>query len=467
MPTESGTLTLLPNGVHEDSGFLPRDDLRVAPSPHRRRQRARPAGELSVVRGLAADARAMRLHHRGGRARSTAVTIDPDALTPDSPTWHMLFDKTKVGDGKFKDLSDTQFPSFPVADDVEVHPRSLHDRVRELPERVPAGHDGTARHPRAGPREHLRGRPAPLLPDARGHGAYRRGSEGSVVAVPRPGRLPGHAGRQPGPVARVHRGAAFPRPPGCRRELSAQKPPPPPPEPPKVDFHGFVAFCGDYPNLMRRLGLAFDVLLEKTQGMNDQGRIRLEVRESPAEWMLAEAARPWTNYEIEDRRFLAASQRSRRRSRRRHAAARMDQPVPGQPDRRRRQFAQDRRLRRQPAADQCAPEGPERPVDDGRRLVAAGVAIERLHGLARRAHAEAGRAARRRRRSRGRAHRRRSRPPTSSPRTSTAATASTSRTRSGPTGGSRCITASATTCSSRTTSRRHHSRARSRPTRAT
>ena len=47
------------------------------------------------------------------------------------------------------------------------------------------------------------------------------------------------------------------------RELSAQDPPPPPPEPPKVDFHGFVAFCGDYPNLLRRLGLAFDVLLEQ------------------------------------------------------------------------------------------------------------------------------------------------------------------------------------------------------------
>ena len=39
--------------------------------------------------------------------------------------------------------------------------------------------------------------------------------------------------------------------------------------------------------------------------MKPDGRIRLEVRESPAEWMFAEAARPWTNYEIDDRRFLA------------------------------------------------------------------------------------------------------------------------------------------------------------------
>ena len=217
MPTESGTLTLLPNGVHEDSGFL-RVTIFVSP-----RLLTDDGSELDLPgnfpsfedwpQTLAECVFTIEVDGIG----SAAVTIDPDALTPDSPTWHALFDKTKVGDGKFKDLSDTQFPFVPGGRRVEVHPRSLHDRVRELPERVPAGHDGTARHPRAGPREHLRGRPAPLLPDARGHGAYRRGSEGSVVAVPRPGRLPGHAGRQPGPVARVHRGAAFPRPPGCAR----------------------------------------------------------------------------------------------------------------------------------------------------------------------------------------------------------------------------------------------------------
>ena len=236
------------------------------------------------------------------------------------------------------------------------------------------------------------------------------------MAVPRPGRLPGHAGRQPGPVARVHRGAAFPRPPGCARAECAEAAAP-----------TARAAQGRLPRLRRVLRRLPELdaparprvrrAARTTAGHERSGSYptrgpgvagRVDVRGSGA-----------SVDELRDRGppVPRASERSRRRSRRRDAAARMDQPVPGQPDRRRRQFAQDCRLCRQPAADQCAPEGAERPVDDGRRVVAAGVAIERLHDLARRAQREAGRAARRRRRSRGHAHRRRSARPTSRPRT--------------------------------------------------
>ena len=116
MPTESGTLTLLPNGVHEDSGFL-RVTIFVSP-----RLLTDDGSELALAgnfpsfedwpQTLAQCVFTIEVDGIG----SAPVTIDPDALTPDSPTWHALFDKTKVGDGKFKDLSETQFPSFPVAD---------------------------------------------------------------------------------------------------------------------------------------------------------------------------------------------------------------------------------------------------------------------------------------------------------------------------------------------------------------
>ncbi len=74
---------------------------------------------------------------------------------------------------------------------------------------------------------------------------------------------------------------------------------------PPIDFHGYVSFLGDYPLLLRRLGLAIDLVLEETPP--DDGRIRLLVDPLPSGLELAgnEPARPWTNYEIRDRRFIA------------------------------------------------------------------------------------------------------------------------------------------------------------------
>ena len=235
---------------------------------------------------------------------SAPVTIDPDALTPDSPTWHALFDKTKVGDGKFKDLSETQFPSFPVADASKY----ILDLYTTVSESYPNAFPPVTTGPLATLAEDLgnisgdgRRRYYPMLEDM---ARTVEGPKGRSWRYLDRDDFPVTPEGNRDPLLVFTEAQRFHDRPGAR-ELGAQNPPPPPPEPPKVDFHGFVAFCGDYPNLMRRLGLAFDVLLEQPPGMKEDGRIRLEVRESPAEWMFAEAARPWTNYEIEDRRFLA------------------------------------------------------------------------------------------------------------------------------------------------------------------
>ena len=247
----------------------------------------------------------MRLHHRGRRHRlRSGHDRSRRGSTPDSPTWHALFDKTKVGDGKFKDLSETQFPSFPVADASKY----ILDLYTTVSESHPNAFPPVTTGPLATLAEDLgnisgdgRRRYYPMLEDM---ARTVEGPKGRSWRYLDRDDFPVTPEGNRDPLLVFTEAQRFHDRPGAR-ELSAQNPPPPPPEPPKVDFHGFVAFCGDYPNLMRRLGLAFDVLLEQPPGMKEDGRIRLEVRESPAEWMFAEAARPWTNYEIEDRRFLA------------------------------------------------------------------------------------------------------------------------------------------------------------------
>src|SRR5207248_8239467 len=69
------------------------------------------------------------------------------------------------------------------------------------------------------------------------------------------------------------------------------------------------ALCGDYPVLMRRLGLAIDLLVKHEPAIAASGRVRIVVAAAPAAfkpWMAADAARPWTHYEIVGRRFIAA-----------------------------------------------------------------------------------------------------------------------------------------------------------------
>ena len=138
----------------------------------------------------------------------------------------------------------------------------------------------------------------------------------------------------------------------ARRELSAQDPPPPPPEPPKVDFHGFVAFCGDYPKLAAPARPRGRPAARATAGhASREGRSESRSRESPGRAGCPRRRRGrGRNYEIDDRRFLARPDDRKATSSTGRCGSSGIRPVPGQPDRRRRQRAQDGRLRRQPAS---------------------------------------------------------------------------------------------------------------------
>lgn len=80
--------------------------------------------------------------------------------------------------------------------------------------------------------------------------------------------------------------------------------PAPGPDRPFLDFHSYVAALGDYPALMRRLGLAIDVRMLTDPEIAKHQRYRVIVRGDATDWMNAPTASPWMNYLWYDQRFF-------------------------------------------------------------------------------------------------------------------------------------------------------------------
>ncbi len=77
----------------------------------------------------------------------------------------------------------------------------------------------------------------------------------------------------------------------------------PPPERPPIDFHGYVAALGDYPCLLRQLGLAVDVVVDDP-GLPVLGRVRVLFPDPPADWFQRPEVAPWTHYHYDLPWFL-------------------------------------------------------------------------------------------------------------------------------------------------------------------
>ncbi|MGH9245457.1 MAG: hypothetical protein ACRD29_14305 [Acidimicrobiales bacterium] len=306
MATESVVFTALPNGVHETGDFL-RVTIFVSP-----RLATDGAGELPLAGG---DFAAFADWPAAVADTKFAIEVaglgpldtepDPGSAPPDSPTWHALFDATAVVAGEFKDLSETQFRSFPVAATSEYIVNLYRDVAETAPTDFPPAtsgrltdlvsdlgnlaHDGRRRY-------------YPMLDEfitvhegPKGR-SWRYVDRASIGSLPDSQRT----------LLNFAEASRFYDRPGTRDPAGPDAVPDPPKAPP-VDFHGFVAFCGDYPKLLRPLGLAIDVLVRFDPAIQPQGQIRVEVAGSRPEfepWMTDDAARPWTRYEITDRRFL-------------------------------------------------------------------------------------------------------------------------------------------------------------------
>lgn len=236
-----------------------------------------------------------------------ALQHDPVSPRPDAQLWRTLFGQVTVGSGTFQDLSDQTVASFP-SQAVAALIRATYAAVAEA---APTTFPPTTTGPLAGL-------------TAIGRLLRRREIDSTAVhpgvglppfASPRPGSPPGTPGRfidrsaldppttVTGGLQTLVEAQRFYDRPGAADPDGPDRVPDPPRRP-ELEFHAFASALADYPQLLRHLGLAIDFLL--AEDLPDPlGQIRFEPRELPVEWARPDVARPWTNYEITDRRFIA------------------------------------------------------------------------------------------------------------------------------------------------------------------
>ena len=233
---------------------------------------------------------------------------DPSSPRPDPALWRTLFADVRVGSGTFQDLSGNTVASFPAAAVAQLV-RSTYAAVAESsPTKLPPATSGPLavlhhlgeemardrdREASDHPMAQLPSVPAPGQPG--GHPRPLRRPRSGGLADLGSGHRPDHPARRCGSTIG----------PGRPIRVGPDVEPPPPPRP-ALDFHAFVSALADYPELLRRLGLALDFLIvDGEQLPAGPGRVRFEPFDVPVEWPRRAEARPWTQYEVVDRRFIA------------------------------------------------------------------------------------------------------------------------------------------------------------------
>lgn len=302
MASESVIFTALPNGVDETGRFL---KLAVFVSPRLSTDGAglqplQGSGFKAFEDWPATLARLAFVAVVDGIGDFEAAR-DDGAPQADSDLWQRLLGVTSVRDGGFTDLSTRRIRSFSVA----AASASVLDLYGEIAESHPAAFPPITS-----------GRLARLGRDL--------GQLGSVKNEFYP-TLDNLIGQETGPAGKTGRylerslitpqnrermafaeAYRFYDRPGTRDPLGPGVTPEPP-KAPEIDFHRAIAVCGDYPALLRHLGLVIDLLVRRDGAIPAGGRLRVAVKSTSRlpTWMSAEPARPWTHYQIQGPRFLA------------------------------------------------------------------------------------------------------------------------------------------------------------------
>lgn len=310
--TESGIWTVLPNGFDEDRGLL-RATLFFSPRLRNDGPARRPLTDFPLVSHWPEVVRDLGLLLDLDALGVVEAKWDEESLEPSPDVWAQVFRGVEVVDHAFTDLSDRTVHSFPANDvardllgtyadvgsasptalppvtvgpladfarDLAVvgdAPRELHpmlDRLRDA-EQSAVVEKRRGRYVTRGALASL-GRRGPWVATQRFYDRYRDGT-----------RLRTEGAGGQGVVAL------------------------PPPERPPVDFHAYVGALGDYPRLLRLLGLAVDVVLEPPANLKGVGRVRLDLRDAPEPWLTDPAATPWTMWEEDRPRWLPRSERQR------------------------------------------------------------------------------------------------------------------------------------------------------------
>ncbi len=312
MVSEAVILTCLPNGVAADGRM--KVTAFVTPrlstgDTHERHLADFPAfvdWPASMATLLGAGKLAIEIENVGVQP----ADLDPASPALDSATWSLLFDAGDVGvfasqpSGSkpvagFEDLSDRKVRSFPAGNVADQILGLYGDIALNAPSQFPPVTSGRLSTLRA-------------LGNASRNPAERYAEIeklfGKDVEAGNEGG--GYVRMQDVPyaerdlIAFVLARRYYDRP--GKPDPKATDPVPPPKKPP-LDFHRYVAALGDYPRLLRPLGLAVDLLIERPNGFPEQGRMRIVVDPPGASGLgfAAKAgARPWTNYELQGHRFL-------------------------------------------------------------------------------------------------------------------------------------------------------------------
>jgi hypothetical protein len=308
--TESVVLTCLPNGIGPDGA---RVTVFVTPRLTHNGGQPAPLGDFpafatwpATVQTLGEGAIAVLIEKAGSPAGTPPDKFGVTAQVPspiDLDLWKRLFDPVKVGvfptnpgagdpAAGFQDLSGRTVRSFPASSVAQQIASLYNDVAATSPTSFPSVTDPVlagleplgvvSLDPRSKYAEIDKSIGKDQQAGIEGGGYYR--PTGSMTTAER------------NLMAFVQARRFYDRP-GKIVDSPKGKPP--------IDFHGYVSFLGDYPLLLRKLGLAIDLVLDAFPP--DQGRIRLLVEPVPngLEFTGKEAARPWTNYEIQDRRFIA------------------------------------------------------------------------------------------------------------------------------------------------------------------
>ena len=228
---------------------------------------------------------------------------------PDPATWALLFDADKVGCSRHGRV---QGPLRPPGPHLPVGRRSPTTSSTSTATSPPTPPPASRRPPGAGwpssgatlgddrlqPQRVLRRARHPVT--AEPQKARPRAASSTAAACRRRSRSASRFAQaqrfydrpeHPGPARPGRR---------CRRRRR---------EPPEIDFHGYCASLGDYPRLLRPLGLAVDLLVEPPAGLKPP-RAHPGARPDRARptWRSRRQrqARPWTNFELRDRRFIPA-----------------------------------------------------------------------------------------------------------------------------------------------------------------
>nr|MDQ6882536.1 hypothetical protein [Pseudomonadota bacterium] len=196
-------------------------------------------------------------------------------IIPDPGLWKALFGQTRVGAAGFQHFENAVVHSYPV-EEVSKALTGLYQRVAVA---SPSGFPPITRGPLQEAVQNL-GSPIPLHPE-RNQGSPRQELKAYLQDLrqksdPPKGRFLDVAGIVPADavpkVALAAATAFYDRQddPWNPDAIVARAP-----EPVAPEFHSFIARCADFPELLRRLGLAFDLFIKDDPDIREVSTIRV------------------------------------------------------------------------------------------------------------------------------------------------------------------------------------------------